>query len=261
MSELYGSVLASSDTANTKKARPRGEEGAGGEGPGALAGSGPARRPRPHCAPHSRRVPWGSAPHAAERRDDQCCTEPVSQSVGSSVGRQGADGPEQTHPSPPHCPGLTPHPALQRQGERSHAEGLPVQRCPRRNGANVPRSPPFVPGGRSPVVGGAGPGTAAWPPRHGHRGTATAARPPPHGHRLMSLSLLLQVTAWCAHVFHVRYIKYNTAMRCTFPRQPSCHFRLTHSLLRKNAALGIYKAFQLNGHKSQVSFKPNNHWP
>lgn len=86
-------------------------------------------------------------------------------------------------------------------------------------------------------------------------------KPQQHQHGLMSLSLLLKVTAWCVHVFHVRYIKYNTTMHCTFPRQPSCHFRLTHSLLRKNAALGIYKAFQLNGHKSQVSFKPNNHWP
>lgn len=77
----------------------------------------------------------------------------------------------------------------------------------------------------------------------------------------MSLPLLFKVAVWRVHVFHVRYIKYNTAMHCTFPRQPSCHFRLTHSLLRENAALGIYKAFQLNGHKSQVSFKPNNHWP
>lgn len=46
-----------------------------------------------------------------------------------------------------------------------------------------------------------------------------------------------------------------------FHTKPSCHFHSTHSVSRGNAAGGIYRAFQLNGHKSPVSFKLNNHRP
>lgn len=47
-----------------------------------------------------------------------------------------------------------------------------------------------------------------------------------------------------------------------FHTEPSCRFHSTHSTIsRGNAAEGIYRAFELNGHKSLVSFKLNNHRP
>lgn len=194
--------------------------------PRGLSHGGQAPRgfcPPPHAAGHRRR-----AGHRHRAGRCQVCTGSLALPPAL----------QQTHPDTP-----SPQPPCSAPCQR-HPGHLPV-----------PTVSPPAPGCRAGVEGLAqGPGGTR--PRCSGLclGEGRPARP-------MSLSLLLKVTAWCAHVFHVRYIKYNTTMHCTFPRQPSCHFRLTHSLLRKNAALGIYKAFQLNGHKSQVSFKPNNHWP
>lgn len=273
MSELYSSILASRAVLQTH----------------GRAGPAEARWRRRHCLTPtatsplfirrsrcSRRVlaaaaapgawvgrpPWGFRPRAPQA---DTVLNPFYRLQGGAVGPGPVEGPwlrcwpcSKPTPKPlaAHCHS-PPCSAPSRGSWGDPAPQPPLQpRCRQppgarrgeRHTATAPaRLPPLcLPGEKSP-----GGRRRRWP--------GTAARPPRHG--LMSLSLLLKVTAWCVHVFHVRYIKYNTTMHCTFPRQPSCHFRLTHSLLRKNAALGIYKAFQLNGHKSQVSFKPNNHWP
>lgn len=206
-----------------------------------------------------RRSPQGFGPYTPQTPAERHrCSDPVPQTAGRSSWPWVSKGPpaplwapEQAHAKPlsvpatvtstvPGHPEVTLPPQLPLRLRVPAAAGQASRGASNRNSVNA--SPPFVSRvGKAPAARGAG--------------------SPAERHGLMSLSLPLKVTVWCAHVFHVRYIKYNTTMRCTFPRQPSCHFRLTHSLLRKNAALGIYKAFQLNGHKSQVSFKPNNHWP
>lgn len=51
-------------------------------------------------------------------------------------------------------------------------------------------------------------------------------------------------------------------IRHAFPqRNPVVTFTPLPQNLRGNATGGIYRAFQLNGHKSPVSFKLNNHRP